>query len=280
MTPRLLMLAFLLAAASNAAGAARGQDVQARIDAELELGRPVVIHVVVALCDNEYQGIVPVPKAIGNGQDPKSNLYWGAAFGVKTFLTRRAGWSLVAHGPGSGAVLERIVVKKEFVRGKRTVPVFLVADAWDGRYIRDAIVRFLGMAAGREAETIAVDGMPAALHAGGEAHLVAFVGHDGLMDFSLTGSPAERAKAPPRSSIVLACASKGYFSPHLARGGSHQLLLTTNLMAPEAYTLDAAVTSFAKGESPAAVVEAAAAAYSKYQKCSMKAARGLFAATP
>jgi hypothetical protein len=274
------MFAVLFVAALDVAGASRGQDVQDRIDAELELGRPIVIHVVVALCDNEYQGIVPVPKAIGNGQDPKSNLYWGAAFGVKTFLPKRAGWSLVSHGPGAGPVLERIVLKKEIVRGKRTVPVFLVADAWDGRTIRDAIVRFLGMAAGRDAEAIAVDGMPEALHAGGNAHLVAFVGHDGLMDFSLASSPAARAKAPPRSSIVLACASQAYFSPHLARGGSHPLLLTTNLMAPEAYTLDAAVTSFAKGESPAAVVEAAASAYSKYQKCSMKAARGLFTGTP
>ncbi|WP_316785612.1 hypothetical protein [Pedobacter frigiditerrae] len=38
------------------------------------------IHVFVALCDNKYQGIVPVPKAIGNGQDPDNNLYWGYQF--------------------------------------------------------------------------------------------------------------------------------------------------------------------------------------------------------
>lgn len=30
------------------------------------------IHVYVALCDNVYQGIVPVPKAIGNGDDPRN----------------------------------------------------------------------------------------------------------------------------------------------------------------------------------------------------------------
>src|SRR5688572_22804615 len=29
-----------------------------------------VIHIFVALCDNKYQGIVPVPAKIGNGQDP------------------------------------------------------------------------------------------------------------------------------------------------------------------------------------------------------------------
>ena len=42
------------------------------------------IHVLVALCDNKYQGIVPVPPKIGNGQDPDNNLYWGCAFGVRS----------------------------------------------------------------------------------------------------------------------------------------------------------------------------------------------------
>ena len=37
-----------------------------------------VIHVVVALCDNQYQGIVKVPAGIGNGQKASTNLYWGA----------------------------------------------------------------------------------------------------------------------------------------------------------------------------------------------------------
>jgi hypothetical protein len=48
--------------------------------------QPRVIHVLVALCDNIHQGIVPVPEKIGNGQDPRNNLYWGCEFGVKTFL--------------------------------------------------------------------------------------------------------------------------------------------------------------------------------------------------
>ena len=47
-----------------------------------------VIHVLVALCDNANQGIVPVPARLGNGADPDSNLYWGAAFGVKTFFSK------------------------------------------------------------------------------------------------------------------------------------------------------------------------------------------------
>ena len=47
------------------------------------------IHVFVALCDNRYQGIVPVPASIGNGQDTKNNLYWGAGYGIKAFSARK-----------------------------------------------------------------------------------------------------------------------------------------------------------------------------------------------
>ncbi len=32
------------------------------------------IYIYVALCDNKYQGIVPVPAKIGNGQDPNNKL--------------------------------------------------------------------------------------------------------------------------------------------------------------------------------------------------------------
>ena len=55
-----------------------------------------VIHVLVALCDNENQGIVPVPAHLGDGADPNKNLYWGAAYGVKTFFSKSANWEKIA----------------------------------------------------------------------------------------------------------------------------------------------------------------------------------------
>ncbi|MDA8692513.1 hypothetical protein N9L92_00510 [Saprospiraceae bacterium] len=54
------------------------------------------IHILVALCDNRYQGIVPVPQSIGNGQDPKNNLYWGTAYGIKTYFNRSQKWKLIS----------------------------------------------------------------------------------------------------------------------------------------------------------------------------------------
>ena len=35
--------------------------------------------------------------------------------------------------------MERLVLKKDFLRKGRYIPVYLVADAWDGKYIMDTI---------------------------------------------------------------------------------------------------------------------------------------------
>ena len=74
---------------------------------------PRVAHVFVALADNVNQGIVPVPAKIGNGQDPANNLYWGAAFGVKSYFRTSPGWELVHCGTGAKpSVMERCIFSK------------------------------------------------------------------------------------------------------------------------------------------------------------------------
>ena len=54
--------------------------------------------------------------------------------------------------------------------------------------------------------------------------------------------------------------------------------MTYGLMAPEAYTLDAIIRSWAAGDNPDTVRLKAAQAYAKYQKCSLPAAKRLFGA--
>jgi hypothetical protein len=160
--------------------------------------------VVVALCDNQNQGIVPVPASLGNGQVPGTNLYWGAAYGLRGFLPRHAGWRLVEErrAPRDG-VLERVVLRTQSGAGVRTRDLYIVAEAWDGARMRDAIGRFLSIAAGGETESLRVDRGRVALAAGGASHLAVFVGHEGLMDFALEkvphvvpGAPAEVLGGP------------------------------------------------------------------------------------
>ena len=88
-------VAILASIAIFASSAATGQEPQARITRDVAAGRPMVVHVIVALCDNENQGIIQVPEHLGNGQDPNLNLYWGAIYGVRTFFARQGGWTRI-----------------------------------------------------------------------------------------------------------------------------------------------------------------------------------------
>ena len=99
---------------------------------------PRLVHVFVALADNASQGIVPVPAAIGNGDDPAKNLYWGAAFGVRTYFKKSFEWKEVAtvKNPNS-YILERSV----FVHGASGT--YLIADAYRGREIKTSNYGFL-----------------------------------------------------------------------------------------------------------------------------------------
>jgi hypothetical protein len=232
-----------------------------------------VIHVFVALCDNVNQGIVPVSASLGNGDNPATNLYWGAAFGVKTFFKKNKNWELlsVTQNP-QAAILERLVFKH------RRSDVVLVADAYRGKEIKTATLDFLGAAAGEPGEQINITDQTkrAAINLRGSADVVAYIGHDGLMDFTLTSTPQHRDQRQ-RKAIILACASKQYFAQPLRSTGASPLLWTTNLMAPEAYVLSAAIDGWLKKESDEEIRLRAAKAYDSYQNCGLKAANKLFA---
>ena len=67
-----------------------------------------------------------------------------------------------------------------------------------------------------------------------------------------------------------------YFSGPLTECGCPLLLGATGNMAPEAYTLDAALRSWAAGQAPQQIRQDAARSYAKYQRCSQLAAMRLF----
>lgn len=229
------------------------------------------VHVFVALADNQHQGIVPVPARLGNGDDPNHNLYWGSAYGVKTFFARSVEWSLMScSAKPKPEVLERCVFKH------RRTNTYMVADAYRGSEIREAILDFFDAAAGASPETIVALPSAEQLTIRGGANLVAYVGHDGLMDFKLPIIP-KRKNETHRDAIILACASKQYFADVLRAGGAYPLLWTTNLMAPEAYTLKSALEGWIGGENSEQIRDRAAAAYDKYQKCGIRGAQRLFA---
>lgn len=227
------------------------------------------IHTFVALCDNQYQGIVPVPAKIGNGQDPKNNLYWGCGYGVKSFFKlKTTDWKLIATLPSPDTIiLERVLFKHTQKN------VYMLADAYDGKYIKQCIEDYMRTLNGQVKERIFYNQDTIAF--GGNDELVAYTGHDGLMEFSIDIDYQEQT-TNNRDAIILACYSKSYFENEVRQSGANPILWTTHLMAPEAYTLKAAIDGWLNGESGSEIDERAAQTYNQYQKCGIKGARNLF----
>src|SRR5437016_10158427 len=111
---------------------------------------PRVVHVFVALDDDQHQGVIPVPPALGNGRDPQRNLYW-----VQPMVLRRTSrpvrtGNLSGHVGAKDAILERCILKSS------KNDVYLVADAYEGRQIKLAATDFLSAAAGMVKEKISL----------------------------------------------------------------------------------------------------------------------------
>ncbi len=228
---------------------------------------PKTIHVFVALCDNVNQGIVPVPAKLGNGQDPKNNLYWGAMYGVKSYFKRSKDWVFVSLlAKPKSYILERLLFKH------KTTNTYLLADAYDGKFIKNTTIDFLEASAGRN--TIIVETETNKLQFGGTSNVIAYIGHDGLMEFDVSGA-FKPIDAKKRDAIILACVSKSYFKPYLEQTKANPLVWSTGLMSPEAYTLKWALDGWVLNETDVQIRERAAKAYHHYQKCGIKGAKGL-----
>ncbi len=213
------------------------------------------IHVYACLCDNEHQGIVKVGAKIGNGMDPDGNLYWGCSDGLNTYFKNSKLWTSVSKESFDGQHFLRKVVFKH----KRT-GVLLVAHAYRGDRMKECLEDFLVKS--RDS---------------GKGDLVVFIGHNGLMDTKIN-VPAAAAKDDDQSeSIVFACITERYFQKPLAAMNSRPLVLTKSLMYPGAFLLhDVAEVWLNKGDREA-MRNAAASAYAKNQKISVKGAKSVFA---
>lgn len=227
-----------------------------------------VAHVLVSLCDNKYQGIVKVPTGIGNGQDARNNLYWGCAYGVKTYLKNQAHWTILETQKNvNDTILERVIFQHQ--NGKN----ILIADAYDGQFFKSTTDIYLKSLAAQTTKTILLNQDTIGIY--GNANLLAFIGHNGLMEFDLPIKNYESQDNRKRSAIILACISQSYFQPYLNKLNIESLLLSTGLMSPEAYTLDAALVEIINQSDKPKVRLAAAKAYDKFQKCGVNAALGL-----
>ncbi len=213
---------------------------------------PKQIRVFVALCDNATQGIQPVGPKIGNGDDADANLYWGCSDGLPKHFGRSGRWEgTKSEKDLSPTVLRR--VELTHTSGEMVV----TAEAYRGSDMRQCLVDFEQAAAS------------------GKYSLVAFIGHNGLMDFTLPEVEAPSGK--PTDVVVLCCLSEWYFRPRMVKLGCRPVLMTKQLMYPGSFILHDVLESWHKGGTLPDIRNSAAKAYAKNQRISVKAAAGIFA---
>lgn len=243
--------------------------IKAELHNKILRKEPLIVHVFVPLCDNDNQGIVPVSKSLGDGKNVKTNLYWGAGYGVKTHF-KKSGWNVISEMNNlSEDVLERIIFEKNIAP---SVNVIVIADAYAGDKMQTCLEGFFNNLAETLNDSVKInDSLSIDLN---NADLVAFTGHNGLMDNGVSETINKNAK--PKDAVVIACISHPYFIERLNHLHAYPLITTNSLMAPEAYVLDAIINSWANMEEENFIFLSAANAYSKYQKCSLTSAKHIF----
>jgi hypothetical protein len=211
------------------------------------------IAVFVGLCDNATQGIVKVGAKIGDGNKPDDNLYWGCSDGLKSYFKASKRWKLEKRETATGdeRIFERLTFRH--VSGDAV----LVAEAWRGSNLKECYIAF---------EQALVSG---------KQDLVAFIGHNVLMDTAID-PPAAKA-AGKTDAVVLCCVSDTYFDTRLKTAGARPVLLTTQFMYPGSFILHDALEPWLAGKDRAALRDAAGAAYAENQKIKLGAAKGVFA---
>ena len=237
-----------------------------------------VIHVYVALCDNDSQGIAPVPKKIGNGDDPANNLYWGCSDGARPIFSKSQLWKRlsVTKAEREPKILERLIF--QHTKNK----AILVVDAWRGKEIQPCIKEFCQALAGQRYESITLNlaNKETKINIAGGADFLTFIGHNGLMEFRIPEFPANPQRKQTVDAAILCCQSKAFFINHLKTAKVQPAVMTASNMYPGAFILRDVLEGWFLGEDRAKLRLRAAKAYAKNQKISTKSALTVFASLP
>jgi hypothetical protein len=229
-----------------------------RVVDDLAAGKKRVVEVHVPLCDNT---ILACGNAkLGDGDTPGTNLYWATTPGFGQWFVRKgSGWqhvSALTEDTGDKDVLEKHVYRRTLATPaawrKRGAPkryeLELVIRAWRGSAIDRALAAYAADISGT----------------GTSAQLVAFVGHNRLMDLDEYKWPA--AGTEVKGAIAIACHTASYMKKQVSAATRVPLLMTNDYLFSNAAPLEAAVLAFAQGGGYAEIRRDAATAYAGVRK--------------
>jgi hypothetical protein len=245
-----------------------------RVIADLSAGRPLVVQIHAPLCD---KSIIPCGNdRLGNGDNPATNLYWATSPGFgKWFARKGGGWRKVldqkAADTGDQDVLAVHVYRRSLAAPaawvKQGAPkrfdVIIVVHGWRGTAIDRALAAYAREVSGLDERTLTLDSGDT-VTAGGAAQLVAYSGHNRLMDVQGFEWPAPAKRAT--GAIAVACKTADYMEDEVSAPTRVPLLMTRDYLFANAAPVEAVVLAFARGGSYARIRKDAAIAYAAVQK--------------
>ncbi|MBN2531073.1 MAG: hypothetical protein JXR76_32105 [Deltaproteobacteria bacterium] len=266
-----------------------------RIQDDVTHGKPLVVTVYVALCDNDSQGIIPVKnRAICNGDDPLKNIYWKGN-GIAGYLKAHQ-WHKVQsrQDVSNTVVIEEVWSKTQFASTAlqkmgfpRQFSVSIIAKAYRGNRIGDAMKDYLDAVNNDSPQTIALsDGR--LLQGGGQSHLVGYIGHNYMMDVSegtstwwmLKHTWSKGTSTTPKGTFALACESNAYIRPFVSRQNIYILMMNKFLTYPSAWTVGGIIDGLATGGDGNSIFKHGVRQFAKGQQCGLCWAKKAFSFGP
>jgi hypothetical protein len=245
--------------------------IKANLSHKIAQDTPLVVHVLVPLCDNIHQGIVPTTKSLGDGFSLRTNLYWATSHGMKRYFKELTDWKLLSSQifhPDS-VILERVVFEKKYSNGTK---VRLIADAYRGDKIENCLLDFFNALSGTLTDTVFIDNDIIFTHS--KADLVVYNGHNGLMDVWV--DDVVNVDGVQKDAAVIACSSQYDFNEKLNYAKAYPLVMTTNALYPGSFILEAVINNWAMQESEEIIRQSAGNAYHRIKRCGINGARNLF----
>ena len=255
-----------------------------RVIADLAAGKPLVVEIHAPLCEGTI--IACGNKKLGDGDNPDTNLYWSTTPGFGEWFSRRgSGWKRVlkqdASETGDADILAVLVYRRTITAPRAWVKhgapkqfeLDLVIHGWRGKAIDRALAAYADDVSGKGTRDLTLADHTK-LAAGGAAQLVAFVGHNRLMDLDTFTWP-EPGKVT-KGAIAIACDTAPYMKEQVSAATRVPLLMTSDLLFANAAPLEAAVLAFATGGGYADIRKDAATAYAKIQEVPVKRVWGTF----
>ena len=252
-----------------------------RIARDLEKGKPLVITVHVALCDNN--SISCGGRGSGDGDVPRRNLYWGKA-GIPAWFTRARGFRRIFKDGGDGKkILERVAYRRRVRRPSyawrrlgvtRGFEVVMVALAYRGSQIDKATDAFISQVLQQKGQILSLkDGTT--IHYGGAGHVVGYAGHNHMLDISSYEYPPT-TRTEPVGFFNMSCWSAQSLARRLKHPRSHVLLMSLTRLFPGPFVIEGLVRGLAAAEPQHKVCLRGMEGYARNSKSTVKRLRYTF----